>query len=316
MRDYRAVRKLLEMSSEEMCLLSDSGYVYGLGQLRGLYDQRAEDLFLINFTKHYTWELVHAGHTLMRVVYGQPELPRTPINKEKFERDIHRIFHQVGSKQVARLWDLITEAIKQKHGTMVVVSTGAQTEAERLKTQSTTIEPIRLTSRTMQMATAIDGAVLIDPDSICYAVGVILDGLASRKGTPSRGARYNSAIRYVESSKYPCVAIVVSEDGTIDLVPDLMPQVRRSEILEAIEQLRELKEKDKFDLKTFNRTMSWLSEHQFYLLPQMCEEINELRREVEATRDLLIEPSAVRLSHSDFVPNEEMNESYYLEESV
>jgi hypothetical protein len=114
MRDYRAVRKLLEMSSEEMCLLSDSGYVYGLGKLTGLYDQRTEDLFLISFMNHYTWELSHAGHILMKVVYGQPKLPRTPINKEKFERDIHRIFPNIGSKQIGRLWDLIAEAIKQK----------------------------------------------------------------------------------------------------------------------------------------------------------------------------------------------------------
>jgi DNA integrity scanning protein DisA with diadenylate cyclase activity len=73
------------------------------------------------------------------------------------------------------------------------------------------------------MITAIDGAVLIDPTTTCYAIGVILDGLASNKGTPSRGARYNSAIRYVETCKYPCLAIIVSEDGSIDLVPDLMP---------------------------------------------------------------------------------------------
>jgi hypothetical protein len=198
---------------------------------------------------------------------------------------------------------------------MVVVSTGARIEAERLKTQSTTIEPIQLIPRTMQMITAIDGAVLIDPDSNCYAIGVILDGLASRKGTPSRGARYNSAIRYVESSKYPCIAIVVSEDGSIDLVPDLMPQIRRSEILEAIEQLGELKEEENFDLKTFNRTMSWLSDHRFYLLPEMCEEINRLRREVEAVRDRLVEPTVVRPLYSDFMPNEEMNESYFLNES-
>jgi hypothetical protein len=38
------------------------------------------------------------------------------------------------------------------------------------------------------------------------------------KGDPSRGARYNSAVRYVESCKTPCMIIVVSEDGIIDLL--------------------------------------------------------------------------------------------------
>ena len=140
---------------------------------------------------------------------------------------------------------------------MVVVSTGAQTEADRLKTQSTEIAPIQLTPSIMRMVTTIDGAVRIDPDSTCYALGVILDGLASPKGAPSRGACYNSAIRYVKSSKYPCVAIVVSEDGTIDLIPDLMPQISRSEILEVIGQLKQVEKEEEFDLKKFNKAMSW-----------------------------------------------------------
>jgi hypothetical protein len=50
------------------------------------------------------------------------------------------------------------------------------------------------------------------------AIGAILDGLATDAGYPSRGARYNSAIRYVASSSHACLAIVVSEDGMINVV--------------------------------------------------------------------------------------------------
>lgn len=186
MREFRAVRKLLEMASSEMSLLSDSGYIYGLGQTVGVYDQRAEDLFSVNFAKHYTWELLHAERMLMRVIYGQPELLRMPIDKEKFKKDVHRIFPDIDSREVDRLWEVVVEATRQKHGTIVVVSSGAQTEAKRLEKQSTNIEPIQLTPEIVQMITAIDGAVLIDPTTTCYAVGVILDGLASNKGAPSR----------------------------------------------------------------------------------------------------------------------------------
>jgi DNA integrity scanning protein DisA with diadenylate cyclase activity len=280
-----------------------------------LYDQRAEDLFSVNFVKHYSWELLHADYLMMRVIYGQPELPKMRIDKHKFETDLKRIFSDIASKEITRLWELILEATRQKHGTMVVVSTGAKEEANRLENQATTIEPIQLTPQIMKIITAIDGAVLINPNSTCYAIGVILDGLASKKGTPSRGARYNSAIRYVETSKCPCMAIVVSEDGSIDLVPDLMPQIPRSAILEAIEQLRKLKEEENFDFKNFNETMSWLSAHRFYLLPKMCDEINNLRREVEVVQNRLLEPTVVRPVYSDFMPNEEMNETYFLDES-
>jgi hypothetical protein len=238
------------------------------------------------------------------------------IDKTKFYKDIRRIFSTIQSKEMERLWELIVEATQQKHGTMVVVSTGAQAEARRLGKQSTSIEPVQLTPQIVRMITAIDGAVLIDPSSICYAIGVILDGLASKKGTPSRGARYNSAIRYVETSKYPCLAIVVSEDGSIDLIPDLMPQIPRSSILEAISKLRILRDAESFDHKEFGKVMDWLTEHRFYLLPEMCEEANNLRCEIEAKHIQLGRDTTIKVVYNDFTPNEEMNETYFFDEKV
>lgn len=315
LRNYRAVRKLLAISSKEVCLLCNYDIVYGLGTLKGKYKESAEDLFLISITKHGCWELSHADHTLMKVVHGQPFLPMPPIKKRKFERVIRRIFPDIETKQVRRLWSVISEAVRQKHGTMVVISMGAQSEADRLRTQSTRIEPIQLTPDIMQLITSIDGAVLIDSESICYAIGVILDGMVSTMGAPSRGARYNSAIRYVESSKDPCIAIVVSEDGSIDMVPDLMPQIRRSEIIKRTEKLKELTQEEHFKYREFNVTMSWLSDHRFYLLPDMCNEINGLRQDLEAIRDRVIEPGIVRPVYSDFIPNDKMNDSYFLDDS-
>ena len=218
MHDYRAVRKLIELSSNKFYLLSNSAYIYGLGKLTGSYDQSAENLFLINFTENFTWELVHANNVMMLVKYGQPELPRMKIDKRKFKVKVRQIFPGIDSDSIEILRTLLLEAIDQKRGTIVVVSTGAQKEAARILNQCTKIKPVELTSEIMRRVTAIDGAVIIDTKGICYAVGVILDGLASNKGDPSRGARYNSAIRYVETSKYPCLAIVVSEDGSIDFI--------------------------------------------------------------------------------------------------
>lgn len=313
MRDHRAVRKLLEISSEEFSLLSDSGYVYGLGKIIELYDQKREDLFLIRFVRHHTWELFHAEHFMMQVSYGQPKLPREKIDKCKFEMDVRRIFSRPSAKEISLLWNLVIEATRQGHGTLVVISSGAAEEALRLRNQATAIEPLQLTCHMMKKVTAIDGAVLIDQRSNCHAIGVILDGLATKKGDPARGARYNSAIRYVESSQHCCLAIVVSEDGTVDLVPNLMPQIPRSAILEAIAELTELKKEENFDNKTFTRTMSWLSDHKFYLLPEMCHEINELRHDIEAISYRLDLQTFV-LTYSDFKPNEEMNETYFLDE--
>ena len=194
-----------------------------------------------------------------------------------------------------------------------MISSGAQKEADRLKSQAIVIEPTRLTPAVTNMITAIDGAVLVDPSSICYAIGVILDGPATEKGDPSRGARYNSAIRYVEVSSHCCLVIVVSEDGSVDMVPNLMPQIPRSAIIEAIQKLSELNKEEKFDSKTFYNTLDWLYRHRFYLLPEMCVEINRLRREIEALRDRIDAPTFTPI-YSDLTPNEDMNCSYFIEE--
>lgn len=310
-KDYRAVRKLLEMSSGGLSLLTDSALIYGLGGIKEPYDLEQEDLFTIEFRKHHDWELCHGTRRLMRVTYGQPSLPRTGVEKNTFENNVTRIFKGISGEDIGRLWTLVLDAIKQKHGTMVVISDQAKEEAARLKNQSTGIMPTRLDPELMKRVTAIDGAVLVDRDGVCHAIGVILDGLASAKGTPSRGARFNSAIRYVESQATPCLAVVVSADGTVDFIPNLRPQIQRSEVERAIATLRGLREDALFKRKIFYEVMDWLREHAFYLLPSMCEEVNHLRREVEATRDRVAN-SDIKIVYHDIVPNADMNEEYFI----
>jgi DNA integrity scanning protein DisA with diadenylate cyclase activity len=216
--DYRAVRKLLEMTTPDVHLLADGENVYALGRQTGHYDALREDLFVINFVTHYSWELQHAGHVLVRSHYGLPGLPRTRLNRTGFRRALKRTFALTDPTKVERLWDVVLEASHQKHGTLLVITTEALAEADRLKLQCTLIEPVPLTPLITRLVTSIDGAVLLDPEGYCYSIGVILDGRASGRGDSTRGARYNSALRYVESSDYPCLAVVVSEDGLVDII--------------------------------------------------------------------------------------------------
>jgi len=311
-KDYRAVRKLLEISSGEnaLSLLCDAASIYGLGECVGSYDPEHEDLFMIHFTKHYTWDLQHAHQVMMRVMYGQPRLSQMQIEEERFKRHLWRIFSHIDRSQAEKLWTLVLEATRQKHGTTVVVSGDAAEEAVRLEKQSIRIEPLELTPAVMRMITAIDGAVMIDPGATCYAIGVILDGLASHKGNAARGARYNSAIRYVEG-KEGCLAIVASEDGSIDLIPDLEPQIPRSAISRAVAKLRSMRDAGIVNFEEFRKVMDWLSEHQFYLMRNVCDEVNRLRREIESQYE---RDTAVRIVYDDFTPNDEVNDSYFLDE--
>ncbi|QKG53711.1 diadenylate cyclase [Hymenobacter sp. BRD67] len=216
--DYRAVRKLLEMASHDVHLLADGEKVYALGRQVGHYDPSREDLFEIHFVTHYAWEFAHAGQILLRSRYGLPTLPRPRLNLNRFRRDLKRTFSITRPDKVEHLWQVVLEASRQPKGTLLVITTEALAEADRLKLQCTLIEPVPLTPLITQLITAIDGAVLLDPEGYCYSIGVILDGKASGHGTSTRGARYNSAVRYVDSSPYPCLVVVVSEDGMVDVL--------------------------------------------------------------------------------------------------
>jgi hypothetical protein len=217
--DFGAVRKMLQIASDTMFLISDSNYLFGIGELTGVYKEENEDLFFINFVKHYTWELTHAGAELMLVSYGQPGLPKIQGNKQYFGRLMSKIFNRIKKENIHQLWSLISRAIHQKHGTMVVITNEALEEANRLKSQAIMINPINITLEMVDKMTEIDGAIFINPTDLkCYAIGAILDGMATDKGNPARGSRYNSAVRYCEHRHGKCLIIVISEDGVIDLV--------------------------------------------------------------------------------------------------
>ncbi|GAB2717486.1 hypothetical protein GCM10011495_07840 [Hymenobacter frigidus] len=219
MRDHRSIRKLLELSEGHTALISDASHVFGLGQLVPESDTQFEPLSTVHFTNHYSWEMSHAGHVLMRVVSNTPRLPQGRVAADNFTRVAARIFPSLNDDSIDYLWDLARKASTQPNGTILVISTGAAHEARRLTRQCFRVVPRIMTPSVLRLVTNIDGAVLIEPNGVCHAIGAILDGLATEKGDSSRGSRFNSALRYVNSSQYPVLAVVVSEDGWIDLLP-------------------------------------------------------------------------------------------------
>jgi hypothetical protein len=309
--DYRKVRKFLELSDNSSAIISDTALIYGLGELRGKYNPKEETLFEINFTSHFKWELSHDNNPLMVVEYREPSLPVEKINREKFYSDFPRLFDGISKEQIDDLWDISMEATKQKHGTMLVISDNATNEAIRLGKQCFTLKPLKLTEKIIQQITSIDGAVLLDRDSTCHAIGVILDGLATEKGDASRGARFNSAIRYYEQfgKETSLVLVIISEDGMINLIPNLKPQIKHSLITEAIDEFKSILDLQNLNHKAFNQGMSFFQSLNFYLTKKECETINKLREEIEEKfkKDLAM----MHIVYSDLEPNEEMNDSYY-----
>lgn len=247
----------------------------------------------------------------MDVEYREPSLPVEKINREKFYTDFPRLFDSINKDQIDDLWDITLEATKQKHGTMLVISDDAINESERLGKQCFPLKPLKLTDKIIQQITAIDGALLLDRDSNCFAIGVILDGLATEKGDASRGARYNSAIRYYEQfkEKKSLVLVIISEDGMINLIPDLKPQIEKSIIEDSIADFKNILNSENLNHKSFNYGMNFFKSINFYLTDKECEQINITRKTIEEKfkKDL----SMMSIVYEDLKSDLEMNNSYY-----
>jgi hypothetical protein len=323
LRDHDAARKILEMAqtrnmieideAKRFYLLTTGESIYGIGRMCKDYDRDFSEIYTVRFTGHYSWELLNDSKVMMKVRYGHPSLPKKRIEKEIFRDHVERIFTTT-EPDVDALWSVVETAADQNHGTMITISSVAQKEAQRLAGQSTLIKPKLINDKNiLLMLTSIDGALLVDPTGSCHAVGVILDGKAvAGKGTRARGSRYNSAIKYIDSGEdeSKCLVVVISEDGMIDLVPTLRARIRRSEIDEHLEKVRDAINTEVVNRKHYYRAMEWFIEHRFYLPEGVCTELNQIK---EVTKQRLLKQSGSSLTPADFKPYPEMNDSYFLE---
>ncbi len=308
LNEHRKVRKFLEVASEKLFLFSNGSEILGLTRLNGNYDPQKGDLVVINFSGAHKWELIHDCNTMMIVEFGVPNLPKLKVNRDVFDDVLNRIFPSISQDELAKLWSVVNAATIQRHGTLIIISSEAEHEAKRLENQSTRIAPSSIDD-VIQNVTSIDGAVLLDFHGICHSIGVILDGVATEKGTSARGARYNSSVRYVENNRKKCVAVIISEDGMVDLYPQLLPRIRKNEIEERLEMLRNEVGQQKVDYEKYRPLMNWFSDHEFYLSKEECDEINQLKKVFDSKLEM--ELNAVYIMFPDFEPNPEMDSSYF-----
>ena len=318
----RSVRKALEMADSNHHLLCDGANVVGLARLRDSYTRDGEDAFVFTIASRSVWELSHADVPLLRVSNTRPTFPEPRLEPSHFMSVTRRLFPEIGTPEVSVLWGLAEAASAAAHGTMLVVHREADNEAKRLVPQAQQIHPQLLAPQVLAAVTSIDGAVLVDPTGTCHAVGVILDGHASGKGDASRGARFNSAVRYHDAEAGNCMVIIVSEDGMINLLPDLRRQVAAASVEKVVTQLEGTMTDDP-DFEVFFRYWNHLESLAFYPSADQCGRINAARTVLEEHR---AKPPTGRdpnegnlgwithVSWEPFTPNPEMHSSYFLDE--
>lgn len=296
----RWVRKVLHMAAAGTELIANTRGILGLGRRRNSV-ATADDIFSVDFLDHGQWELRCNKKRLLRSSYGEPTLPRSVIEQDRFVCNLARLFPVSTPEGKERIWSIFNAAVAQDHGSMFIVAEDAAEEAERLAQQGTRIEPIRLTPELYARVCGIDGTVILDPNGTCYAIGVILDGSATEACTPSRGSRYNSAVRYVAQKSPRRLAVVASDDGTIDILPLLRPTASAAEVEKNVQAFEVATDQD------YHHPRNWLDSNRFYLSELQCRRVNVVLERLAAQPR---EAGEIRLVTRQFTPHPEFDNSY------
>lgn len=302
--DPRWTRKVLQLAGSSAALVADSEYVYGLGYLLSSHNPEDQSIFAVDFLDQYNWELWCGELALLRSLYGKPTLPCQILEEDAFISNLARIFPTSTETSRSQIWQLFNAAAHQKMGSMIVIAEDAELEATRLETQCTKIHPLKLSVELLRQVSAIDGSILMDPQGYCHAIGVILDGQANDKCTPSRGSRFNSAVRYIRSGIVRRLAIVVSEDRTVDIFPLLRPRQSRKELDNYVRAFRAASVHD------YHASINWLDSRRFYLNAQQCADINAVLARLEAVQP---EVGEIRILHNPFRADPEFDDSYLID---
>lgn len=309
LKQHGRIRKLLELTRGDFSLiLADIGVV---GLARSSDDRRPDmQKFEIDILGHHYWRVVRHGITLCEFWYGTPRIPRPKVDFTQFADLCERLLPD--DSDVSELWDVIEAAVKQRHGTTLVISAKAAEEVRRLAAQSTNIIPTKLIASMTSALSSIDGAIVIDQNAVCHGFGTILDGMAAKGGDPGRGARYNSAIRYLAAHGGGCIVVIVSEDGDVTLLPKLRSRVHQGEIEKAIRHLLESAHESPLRPRVYAEALSAVEEFDFYLSQEQCDVVNEVVTQIEKVLD--DEGRQIKFMRLPFRPHTAMNELYFFVE--
>lgn len=225
----RAIRKLLEIANDKFALIvhwktieENPFPVFEVVGFAKVEDYHQCVQFQILGYLH--WRLLDGEKPMLNYRQGRYIVVKEDEFDDKYLRQcLHNIFG--GNEEPDKIHNIINEALKQLHGTTLIITSDAKNEVLRLcsKNRGYQIEEIELDKQSslVNNITAIDGAIMMDEHGNCFGIGVILDGKCIVSGNQARGARYNSAYNYIAimgKNKKSAIALVISEDRTVDVI--------------------------------------------------------------------------------------------------
>lgn len=243
----RTVRKLLELTGENygLWVKMPENVIQGSVRVSDI-----EGVLCITFDKHLVWGLMNGNEKILEYREGfysipviQPEMERNAQLEE-----LSRLNDTVGPDKIDNIKNVVQKIVPLcTHGSSIVFMSnngeteGIAAEVKRLASHNKAYQvkqfPLvqlidegkNVIDENAEMdrirgITSIDGAIFCDLDCLCWAVGVIVDGETIIDGDYGRGARFNTITNYIAGYKIKnpdnvCFAVIISEDGMINVVP-------------------------------------------------------------------------------------------------
>ncbi len=223
--NLRQIRKLMELSDKNVALsISENGKV------RGITTQEAyPNECIVRIWGNLSWSITYEENRKVSYYNASYHIHTRDDAPWHLNSAPSLLPWQLSDEQMNRIETVILAAFRQHHGTIIMISDPETVESETKRLvearRATGISPTDLydTLFLVSHLTSIDGAVFMDTDCQCSCIGAILDGDVVTKGTPARGARFNSTVNYVKRRKelgQTFIGFVISEDGIVDAVSD------------------------------------------------------------------------------------------------
>lgn len=242
--ELRTIRKLMEMSKRKALYLFADKELCITALVTVIQDNPAQQQEVVPqqynyicFEGYMRWSVYIKGKEKICYRQGKYYINSSDGQDKGTEavRDFKaRAANKIGDKTIKIIGGLVETLKKQKHGTSVILTDDVnevtrlcnlyrgilinRSRQGSLRTKEGMFDEEKLLS-----ITDIDGALFMDLDGKCSAFGVIVDGIATEKGNPGKGARYNSIHNYIRQKKNDKVyiALIFSEDGDIVIEDNL-----------------------------------------------------------------------------------------------
>lgn len=306
--DTRLMRKLLLASNNSAPLVCSGQHVLGLVHPCGDAVSLPDNCLVVGFEGRGRWLCTAERKVLMVVQDGIPARPKPSLDPAVTVRDLRRLFPAMSADNASLFAQKLVDLASDKHGSLIILAEDAAAEAQRLEHDGCRVAPFSIFSSSgewLARIAKIDGALLCDLQGVCHAFGVILDGTSRPDAARARGSRYNSAHRYIHAatSGISRAAVVVSEDGSAELLPHLRPplsmRLLNTRLDECAHQI--LQEQDD-DPRRAAQLIGWLHEHAFYLTEEQCCLVNKVTEALELRHR---DGTAVRVKYSSLCPHPE-----------